>query len=103
MIEYSYNGSQMSGTQQYQIKQNGNQSDIIAVMRGDKVNDIVYQGGNVSNYGIYEHDNGYASLNRTYLPNTSVVIRRSSTSALPTSVSKMFIKMRYRVYDAVTF
>ena len=103
MIEYSYNGSQMSGTQQYQIKQNGNQSDIIAVMRGDKVNDIVYQGGNVSNYGIYEHDNGYASLNRTYLPNTSVVIRRSTTSALPTSVSKMFIKMRYRVYDAVTF
>ena len=98
----------MSATQQYQIKQldNGAGPGIVGVIRGDKVNDIIGQ-GDPDGSGIYEHDTGFASLNRIYMPNTPTFIRRTesgaSSSNLPPNVTHMSIKIRYRVYDPATF
>ena len=105
MIKFTYDGqpTSMSTTQKYEIKQatNGSTNEI-AVMNGGKVNDIACQ-GDPTGAGIYEHDTGYSSLNRTYNPNQATVIRRTESSSLPPNVTNMFIKMRYRVYDPSTF
>ena len=104
LILFSNNGNKMSATQQYQILQDGNVADEIAVLNGNRINDIAFSGGEggpVS--GIYEHDTGYSTLNRTYNPNKATTIRRLNTSALNTAISTMSIKMRYRVYDTATF
>ena len=93
----------MSTSQQYQIIQDGNIADEIAVINGSRINDIAYSGGSTNTSGIYEHDTGYSTLNRTYKPNTATTIRRVNTGALNTAVSTMSIKMRYRVYDKTTF
>jgi hypothetical protein len=103
LIQFAYNGNQMSTTQQYQIVQDGNVADEIAVINGSRINDIAYSGYNINTSGIYEHDTGYSTLNRTYKPNTSTNIRRVNTGALNTAVSTMSIKIRYRVYDKTTF
>ena len=103
-LNYNYNGGQMSASQRYEIQQDGSQSDTIAVMNGTRVNDITYQSGASSyNYGIFEHDSGYATLNRTYQPNKAVTFRRTSTSGLASSVAQIRIKLRYRLWDATTF
>ena len=103
LIQFAYNGNQMAANQQYEILQDGNVADQIAVLNGNRVNDIAYRGGNTNTSGIYEHDTGYATLNRTYKPNTATTIRRANTSALNTAITTMSIKMRYRVYDTATF
>ena len=103
LIEFVYSGNQMPTNQQYQINQDGNVSDAIAVINGTRINDIAFAGGNSNTSGIYEHDTGFSTLNRTYKPNTATTIRRVNTGALNTAVSTMSIKMRYRVYDTVTF
>ena len=103
LIQFTYNGNQMAGNQQYEILQDGNVADQIAILNGNRVNDIAYRGGNTNTSGIYEHDTGYATLNRTYKPNTATTIRRLNTSALNTAITTMSIKMRYRVYDTATF
>ena len=105
MIKFTYDGqpSGMSTTQKYEIRQatNGSTGEV-AVMNGGKVNDIACQ-GDPTGAGIYEHDTGYSSLNRTYYPNKATVIRRTESSSLPPNVTGMSIKMRYRVYDPSTF
>ena len=103
LIQFAYNGNQMAGNQQYEILQDGNVADQIAILNGNRVNDIAYRGGSTNTSGIYEHDTGYATLNRTYKPNTATTIRRLNTSALNTAITTMSIKMRYRVYDTDTF
>ena len=103
LILFSYSGNKMSATQQYQILQDGNVADEIAVINGNRINDIAFAGGNANTSGIYEHDTGYSTLNRTYKPNTATTIRRVNTSALNTGVTNMLIKIRYRVYDTATF
>ena len=103
LIQFAYNGNQMAASQQYEILQDGNAADQIAILNGNRVNDIAYRGGNTNTSGIYEHDTGYATLNRTYKPNTATTIRRLNTSALNTAITTMSIKMRYRVYDIATF
>ena len=103
LILFSYNGNKMSATQQYQILQDGNVADEIAVINGQRINDIAFAGGNTNTSGIYEHDTGYSTLNRTYKPNTATTIRRVNTGALNTGVENMLIKIRYRVYDTATF
>jgi len=103
LIQFAYNGNQMAGNQQYEILQDGNVADQIAILNGNRVNDIAYRGGSTNTSGIYEHDTGYATLNRTYKPNTATTIRRLNTSALNTAITTMSIKMRYRVYDIATF
>ena len=103
LILFSNNGNKMSATQQYQILQDGNVADEIAVINGNRINDIAFAGGNANTSGIYEHDTGYSTLNRTYKPNTATTIRRLNTSALNTAITTMSIKMRYRVYDIATF
>ena len=103
LILFSNNGNKMSATQQYQILQDGNVADEIAVINGNRVNDIAFAGGNTNTSGIYEHDTGYSTLNRTYKPNTATTIRRVNTGALNTSITNMLIKIRYRVYDTATF
>ena len=98
----------MSATQKYEIIQfdNGAGPGVVGVMVGDKVNDIIGQ-GDPDGSGIYEHDTGFASLNRIYMPNTPTFIRRTesvgSSSNLPPNVTHMSIKIRYRVYDPATF
>ena len=92
LILFSYNGNKMPTNQQYQILQDGNVADEIA-----------FAGGNTNTSGIYEHDTGYSTLNRTYKPNTATTIRRVNTGALNTGVENMLIKIRYRVYDTATF
>ena len=103
LIQFAYNGNQMATSQQYQILQDGNVADEIAVINGTRINDIAYRGGSANTSGIYEHDTGYSTLNRTYKPNTATTIRRVNTGVLNTAISTMSIKMRYRVYDTVTF
>ena len=103
LIQFAYNGNQMAANQQYEILQDGNVADQIAILNGNRVNDIAYRGGSANTSGIYEHDTGYATLNRTYKPNTATTIRRANTGALNTAVISMSIKMRYRVYDTATF
>jgi len=103
LIEFVYSGNQMPTNQQYQINQDGNVSDAIAVINGTRINDIAFAGGNSNTSGIYEHDTGFSTLNRTYKPNTATTIRRVNTGALNTAVNTMSIKMRYRVYDTATF
>ena len=103
LILFSYNGNKMSSTQQYQILQDGNVADEIAVINGQRINDIAFAGGSTNTSGIYEHDTGYSTLNRTYKPNTATTIRRVNTGALNTGVENMLIKIRYRVYDTATF
>ena len=84
--------------------QDGNVSDVIAVINGTRINDIAFAGGEEGpSSGIYEHDTGYSTLNRTYNPNKATTIRRLTTDALNTAVQNMIIKIRYRVYDTVTF
>jgi hypothetical protein len=106
MIKFTYDGqpTSMSTTQKYEITQaaNGSTGNEVAVMNGGKVNDIACQ-GDPTGAGIYEHDTGYSSLNRTYNPNQATRIRRTESSSLPPNVTDMFIKMRYRVYDPSTF
>ena len=103
LILFSYNGNKMSSTQQYQILQDGNVADEIAVINGQRINDIAFAGGSANTSGIYEHDTGYSTLNRTYKPNTATTIRRVNTGALNTGITNMLIKIRYRVYDTATF
>ena len=103
LIQFVYNGNQMLTSQQYQIIQDGNIADEIAVINGTRINDIAYSGYNINTSGIYEHDTGYSTLNRTYKPNTATTIRRVNGGALNTAVSTMSIKIRYRVYDKTTF
>ena len=103
LILFAFNNNKMSATQQYQILQDGNVADEIAVINGNRINDIAFAGGNANTSGIYEHDTGYSTLNRTYKPNTATTIRRVNTSALNTAITTMSIKMRYRVYDVLTF
>jgi hypothetical protein len=103
LIQFVYNGNQMATSQQYQIIQDGNVADEIAVINGSRINDIAYSGGNTNASGIYEHDTGYSTLNRTYKPNTATTIRRVNGGALNTAISTMSIKIRYRVYDKTTF
>ena len=108
LINYAYNGSSMSTTQQYHINQDGNVSDIIAVLNGTRINNITKDGqssgaGNSDTYGIYEHDTGYSTLNRTYKPNKATTLRRLNTNAIATAVTSMTIKIRYRVYDVASF
>ena len=108
LINYAYNGSSMSTTQQYHINQDGNVSDIIAVLNGTRINNITKDSqssgtGNSDTYGIYEHDTGYSTLNRTYKPNKATTLRRLNTNAIATAVTSMTIKIRYRVYDVASF
>ena len=103
LIVFAFNENKMATSQQYQILQDGNVADQIAVINGTRINDIAFAGGNTNTSGIYEHDTGYSTLNRTYKPNTATTIRRLNTVALNTAISTMSIKMRYRVYDTVTF
>ena len=103
LILFSYNGNKMPTNQQYQILQDGNVADEIAVINGQRINDIAFAGGSTNTSGIYEHDTGYSTLNRTYKPNTATTIRRVNTGALNTGVENMLIKIRYRVYDTATF
>ena len=105
LLNYNYNGGMMSTNQKYEVQQDGSQSDTIAVLPGTRVNDITVQSGASSfNYGIFEHDSGYATLNRTYQPNKAVTFRRTSgSSALASSVAQIRIKLRYRVWEAGTF
>ena len=104
LINFVYNGNKMDKTQQYQINQDGNASDAIAVINGTRINDIAQAGGAEGpTSGIYEHDTGFSTLNRTYNPNTATTIRRVNTLALNTSITNMLIKIRYRVYDTATF
>ena len=104
LILLEWNGNKMATAQQYQVMQDGNVSDVIAVLNGTRVNDIAFAGGEGGpNSGIYEHDTGYSTLNRTYKPNVSTTIRRLTTDALNTAVENMIIKIRYRVYDTDTF
>ena len=103
LIQFIFNNNKMATSQQYQILQDGNVADEIAVLNGNRVNDIAFAGGSTSTSGIYEHDTGYSTLNRTYKPNTATTIRRVNTSALNTAITTMSIKMRYRVYDIATF
>ena len=103
LILFAFNENKMSTSQQYQILQDGNVADQIAVINGQRINDIAFAGGNTNTSGIYEHDTGYSTLNRTYKPNVATTIRRLTTGALNTSITNMLIKIRYRVYDTVTF
>ena len=103
LILFTYNGNKMPTNQQYQILQDGNVADEIAVINGQRINDIAFAGGSANTSGIYEHDTGYSTLNRTYKPNTATTIRRVNTGALNTGVENMIIKIRYRVYDTATF
>ena len=103
LIQFVFNNNKMATSQQYQILQDGNVADEIAVINGNRVNDIAFAGGSTNTSGIYEHDTGYSTLNRTYKPNTATTIRRVNTSALNTAITTMSIKMRYRVYDTATF
>jgi|TARA_R110000751_G_scaffold7901_5_gene32093 hypothetical protein len=104
LILFEWNENKMAAGQQYQIIQDGNASDVIAVINGNRVNDIAFAGGEGGpNSGIYEHDTGYSTLNRTYNPNKATTIRRLTTDALNTAVENMIIKIRYRVYDTATF
>jgi len=103
LILFAFNENKMATSQQYQILQDGNVADQIAVINGQRINDIAFAGGNTNTSGIYEHDTGYSTLNRTYKPNVATTIRRLTTGALNTSITNMLIKIRYRVYDTVTF
>lgn len=108
LINYAYNGSSMSTAQQYHINQDGNVSDVIAVLNGTRINNITKDGqssgaGNSDTYGIYEHDTGFATLNRTYKPNKATTLKRLNTAAIATAVTSMTIKIRYRVYDVESF
>ena len=104
LILFEWNEDKMAAAQQYQIIQDGNASDVIAVINGTRINDIAFAGGEEGpSSGIYEHDTGYSTLNRTYNPNKATTIRRLTTDALNTAVQNMIIKIRYRVYDTVTF
>ena len=76
---------------------------LFAVINGQRINDIAFAGGSANTSGIYEHDTGYSTLNRTYKPNTATTIRRVNTGALNTGITNMLIKIRYRVYDTATF
>ena len=93
----------LTRAQVYQILQDGNVADEIAVINGQRINDIAFAGGSANTSGIYEHDTGYSTLNRTYKPNTATTIRRVNTGALNTGITNMLIKIRYRVYDTATF
>lgn len=107
LIKYTYNGGTMNGSQQYQINQDGNLADTIAVLNASRILNITSSGQSASSsdtYGIYEHDTGYSTLNRTYKPNKATTLRRLSSSApIATAVESMTIKMRYRVYDVESF
>ena len=103
LIQFVYNGTSMSTTQQYQILQDGNIADNIAILNGTRINNITLPAQPGPSNGIYEHDTGFATLNRTYRPNATTTIRRLNTSALNTAITTMSIKMRYRVYDIATF
>ena len=106
LINYAYNGSSMSTAQQYRIDQDGNAAEEIAVISGQKILDITKTGQSASSsdtYGIYEHDTGFSTLNRTYKPNKATTIRRLTTGAIATAVTSMTIKIRYRVYDVASF
>ena len=108
LINYAYNGGSMTGTQQYHINQDGNVADAIAVLNAARILNITTTGqsagaGNSDTCGIYEHDTGYSTLNRTYKPNKATTLRRKTTSAIATAVTSMTIKIRYRVYDVASF
>ena len=103
LINYTHDNGSMATAQRYEINQDGNVSDSIAVINGTRINGIVVAGGNTNTHGIYEHDNGYATLNRSYKPNAATTIRKQTTDDCATAIDKMTIKMRYRVYDVDTF
>jgi len=106
LIKYAYNNGTMATSQQYEILQDGNAADEIAVIKAQKILDITKTGQSASSsdiYGIYEHDTGFATLNRAYKPNVNTTIRRKTTSALATAVESISIKMRYRVYDVASY
>jgi hypothetical protein len=106
LIKYAYNNGTMTTSQQYEILQDGNAADQIAVIKAEKILDITKDGQSASSsdtYGIYEHDTGYATLNRAYKPNVNTTIRRKTTALIATAVESVSIKMRYRVYDIESF
>jgi len=106
LLNYAYNGGTMNSGQSYAVVQDGNASDIIAVMPALRVLNITKSGQSASSsdtYGIFEHDTGYSTLNRTYKPNKATIFRKASSSTLATAVTSMTIKIRYRVYDVASF
>ena len=106
LINYAYNGGTMNSGQSYNIQQAGNRTINIAILPAAKILDIVKEGqssGNSDTYGIYEVDEGYSILNRTYKPDKATTLRRSNAGAIATAVTSMTIKIRYRVYDVASF
>tara|TARA_R110002153_G_scaffold63253_2_gene169860 strand:+ start:23640 stop:24668 length:1029 start_codon:yes stop_codon:yes gene_type:complete len=106
LINYVWNGGNMNSGQSYNIQQDGNRTNNIAILPAAKILDIVKEGqssGNSDTYGIYEADNGYSILNRTYKPDKAITFSKNSALILATAVSTITIKIRYRVYDVASF
>ena len=108
LMKYTYNSSNSYAApngQKFEIRQVGGSSDTLAVFSWNHMDRILFGNGSGSGarYGIYEHDTGFSTLNRVYKPNQAVTVNRTSTGALPSNVNSIFVKMRYRVFDATTF
>ena len=108
LINYAYNGGTMNSGQSYNIKQDGNKTDNIAILPATKVLDVVKDGqssgaGNSDTYGIYEADTGHSILNRSYKPDKAITFSKNNSSTLATAVTSITIKIRYRVYDVASF
>lgn len=106
LINYVWNGGNMNTGQSYNIQQDGNRTNNIAILPAPKILDIVKEGqssGNSDTYGIYEADNGYSILNRTYKPDKAITFSKNTANILATAVTSITIKIRYRVYDVASF
>jgi hypothetical protein len=108
LMKYTYNSSNSFAAptnQKFEIRQVGGSSDTLAVMSWNHMNSILFGNGSGSGarFGIYEHDTGFSTLNRVYKPNQPVTVNRKTTGNLPSNVNSIFVKMRYRVFDAASF
>jgi len=104
MIKYSGTGSMSDNS--FIVTQQNNVASTAEITRlpSGQINNIMSSAPANPSYGFYSRDLPLYNLDgRTYRTNTSTKFHRFSGNPLPTNLTSISIKLKYRVFDVDTF
>jgi hypothetical protein len=104
MIEYAVNGSMSDNS--FIVTQQNNVASTAEITRlpSGQINNIMSSLPTSPSYGFYSRDLPLYNLDgRTYRTNEPTILHRFGTNPLPTNLTSISIKLKYRVFDVDTF
>jgi len=104
MIKYSGTGTMSSNSFVIRQAHNGDATAEITRLPSGQINTIMSSAPTNPSYGFYSRDLPlYNNDGRSFVTNKATFLSRISTNATPTNLISISIKLKYRIFNAITF